>query len=107
MISYIHHTQNWSQKCWVGDKVEDIKIMLFCDASFAGELKGSKSTSGAVMCLVGPYTFVPLTQFAKKQGAVSHSFTEAEVISFDAAFRMLGLPMLTLLGSRRPKGCQQ
>ena len=61
MISYIHHTKNWSQKCWVGDKIQDIKIMLFCDASFARELKGSKSTSGAVMCLVGPYTFVPVS----------------------------------------------
>ena len=48
------------------------------------------------MCLVGPYTFVPLNRFAKKHGAVPHSSTEAEVFSFDAALRMLGLPVLAL-----------
>ena len=34
--------------------------------------------------------------FAKKQGAVSHSSTEAEVIAMDAALRLEGLPALML-----------
>jgi hypothetical protein len=43
--------------------------------------------------LVGPNTF-PLTWRCKKQGAVSHSSTEAEVIALDAAMRMEGIPIL-------------
>ena len=70
--------------------------MLFSDASFAGDLKDSKSTSGGILCLVGPNTFVPIAWLCKKQGAVSHSTAEAEVISLDAGIRMEGLPALYL-----------
>ncbi len=80
----------------VGDKAEDCFLALFCDASFAGDLRDSKSTSGALLVLVGPRTWVPITWFCKKQGAVSHSSSEAEVISLDAAVRMEGIPVLSL-----------
>ena len=70
--------------------------MLFSDASFAGDLKDSKSTSGGILCLVGPNTFVPIAWLCKKQGAVSRSTAEAEVISLDAGIRMEGLPALYL-----------
>ena len=42
--------------------------------------------------LVGPNTFAPLSWLCKKQGAVSHSSSEAEVISLDANVRQEGLP---------------
>ena len=48
------------------------------------------------LALIGPNTFVPLLWFVKKQGAVSHSSTEAEIISLDAALRMEGIPALLL-----------
>ena len=70
--------------------------MVFSDASFAGDLRDSKSTSGGVVCLVGPRTFVPLTWMCKKQGATSHSSTEAEIIALDAMLRMEGIPALGL-----------
>ena len=38
----------------------------------------------------------PSVGFAKKQGAVSHSTAEAEVISLDAGIRLEGLPALSL-----------
>ena len=46
-----------------GDRVEDIKLTLFSDASFAGDLQDSKSTSGGFLALVGPHTFFPLGGF--------------------------------------------
>ena len=70
--------------------------MLFSDASFAVDLKDSKSTSGGILTLAGPNTFVPISWLCKKQGAVSHSTAEAEVISMDAGVRMEGLPALFL-----------
>ena len=96
LISYLRHTQDWTQTCYVGDHPDDCFLVCFCDASFAGDLEDSKSTSGAYVVLMGPRTFVPVTWLCKKQGAVSHSSTEAEVIALDAAMRMECLPLLVL-----------
>jgi len=61
LISFLHHTKFHAQMCYVGDSPSQCKLMLFRDASFAGDLRDSKSTSGCILCLVGPNTFVPLT----------------------------------------------
>ena len=96
LISYIHSTTNWVIRCMVGDKFEDIKLAVYSDASFAGDTGDSKSTTGGVLCLVGPRTFIPLNWICKKQGAVSHSSTEAEIIGLDTMMRMEGIPGLHL-----------
>ena len=96
LICYMHQTGDWAQVCFVGDSPSDCRLALFSDASFAGDLRDSKSTSGVFMCLVGPNTYVPICWMCKKQGAVSHSTAEAEVIALDAGVRMEGLPALTL-----------
>ena len=96
LISYIDSTEEHVQVCIVGDGPEECKLALFSDASSAGDLRDSKSTSGAFLALVEPNTFVPLTWMCKKQGAVSHSSSEAEVVSLDAGVRMEGIPALTL-----------
>ena len=44
--------------------------------------------------MIGPNTCVPLGHMVKKQGAVSHSSTEAEVIALDACLRVDGIPAL-------------
>ncbi len=93
-ISYIKITEHYVQHCFIGDAPENCWIAMFCDASFAGYLRDSKSTTGAYVCLVGENTFMPLTWICKKQGAVSHSSTEAEIIVLEGALRMEGLPCL-------------
>jgi len=98
LISYIEHTKQYTMTSFIGDELQDCLLMLFCDASFAGDLVGSKSTSGALLCVVGPRTFCPITWLCKKQGAVSHSSTEAEVIAMDAALRLEGIPAIQLWG---------
>ena len=96
LIAYIHKTKDFVQHCFVGDEAQSCKIGLFCDASFAADLSDSKSTTGALLCVFGPSTFVPITWVCKKHGAISHSSTEAEVIALDAALRLEGLPALML-----------
>ena len=96
LICYMHQTAEYAQICFVGDAPGDCWLTLFSDASFAGDLRDSKSTSGGMLCLVGPNTFVPLNWICKKQGAVSHSTAEAEVISLDAGIRLEGIPALSL-----------
>ena len=46
--------------------------------------------------LIGPNTSVPMGHLCKKQGAVTHSSTEAEVVALDACLRVDGIPALTL-----------
>jgi hypothetical protein len=95
LICYMHQTSDYAQICCVGDAPGDCWLTLFSDTSFAGDLRDSKSTSGGILCLVGPNTFVPINWICKKQGAVSHSTAEAEVISLDAGVRLEGLPALS------------
>ena len=92
----MEHTKTHVLTCYVGNKPQDIRVVLFCDASFAGSIQDSNSTSGAYLCLVGSHTFVPITWICKKQGAVSHSSSEAELISLDAGVRLEGIPALSL-----------
>ena len=61
-----------------------------------GDLEDSKSTSGGTLCVFGSHTFVPTSWMCKKQTAVSHSSTESEIISLDAALRLDGMPALDL-----------
>ena len=65
---------------------------MYADSDFAGDLRGSKSTSGVYMALVGPSTFAPLCAISKTQSAVSHSTAEAEVIALEYGIRSEGLP---------------
>ena len=54
------------------DEINDVSMILYCDADFASGLKCSKSTSGGHVALFGPNTFLPLAEVCKKQTVVSH-----------------------------------
>ena len=80
----------------MGNTAQQCRLGLFQDSDFAGDLEDSKSTSGEILCIFGSRTFVAKSWMCKKQTSVSHSSTEAEVISFDAGLRMDGIPALDL-----------
>ena len=88
LMCYINTTKDWNLESFIGDPVEDLKIVMYCDADFAGDRKDSKSTSGGVIALVGPNPFAVVSALSKKQSVVSHSSTEAEVVSLDVVLRM-------------------
>ena len=96
LISYIHHTCEYKQYCYVGDTAKQCRLGLFQDSDFAGDLEDSKSTSGGTLCVFGSHTLVPISWMCKKQTSVSHSSTESEIISLDAGFRVDGFPALDL-----------
>jgi hypothetical protein len=96
LASYMHHTTQLRQFSFVGDEVQNTKLALFVDASFAGDVRDSKSTSGAFLALVGPNTYCPIAWLCKKQTATSHSTTEAEIVALDAAIRLEGITTLSL-----------
>ena len=94
LMSYVHHHKHLMMQSIVGDPLDACRLLLFADADFAGDKTESKSTSGGVLVLVGPNTWAPLGAVCKAQAAVSHSSTEAEVISFEFGLRTEGLPAL-------------
>ena len=96
LISYVHHTSEFKQDCHVGNTAQQCTLRLFQDSDFAGDLEYSKSASGGIWCIFGSHTFVPISWMCKKQTSVSHSSTEAEIISLDAGLRMDGIPALDL-----------
>ncbi|WP_288992749.1 DNA (cytosine-5-)-methyltransferase, partial [uncultured Marinobacter sp.] len=96
LMCYINCTKDDVMTSHVGDPLEDCRLVMFVDASFAGDLRDSKSTTGVIMVLVGPRTFCPISWICKKQGAISHSSTEAEIIALDAGLRMEGIPLVSL-----------
>ena len=93
LISYIHHTCEYKQYCYMGNTAKQCRLGLFQDSDFAGDLEDSKCTSGGTWCVVGSHTFVPTSWIFKKQTSVSHSSTESEIIiSLDARLRLDGIP---------------
>ena len=84
LISYIHHTCEYKQYCYVGNTAKQCRLGLFQDSDCAVDLEDSKSTSGGTLCVFGSHTFVPISWMCKKQTSVSHNSTESEIISFDA-----------------------
>ena len=96
LIAFIHHHPHCIQYCFAGDYLCHCYLALFCDAGFAGDLNDSRSTGGWVLFLVGPRTRIPISWSCKKHGPVSHSSTEAEIVSLDAGTRMDGIPALML-----------
>ena len=79
LISHMLHTRDNVQLNIVGDTPENCSIVLYCYAGFAGDLQEPKSTSGGLLCSMGPHTFVTITWLCKKQ-------TEAEIISMETAY---------------------
>ena len=96
LISYIQHTCEYEQYCYVGNTVKQCRLGLFQDSDFAADLEDSKSTSGGTLCIFGSHTCVPIFWRCQKQTSVSDSSTESEIISLDAGLRLDGFPALDL-----------
>ena len=84
LISYIHHTCEYKQYCYVGNTAKQCRLGLFKTPILRGDLEDSKSTSGGTLCVFGSHAFVPISWMCKKQASVSHSSTESEIISLYA-----------------------
>jgi hypothetical protein len=81
LVCYMHSTRNLQQHAYVGESMSNCRLALFADADFAGDKSDSKSTSGIFIAAVGAKTCVPLIAISKKQGCVSTSTCESEVVA--------------------------
>ena len=94
LISYMHNTSDWRQIGSIGDELEDLRLVLYTDAIFAGDHSDMTSTSGGFLCFWGPHSFFPLGSISKKQTCQSLSTTEAETLSAVHGTKLLGCPAL-------------
>ncbi len=97
LFCYIHTTKGRKMIGWVADDIDDVQPHLFSDSDFAGTEGTLKSTSGVHLCLRGPHTSFPLSGQSKRQGCVSTSTTEAELVAASLALRTAGLPVITVM----------
>ena len=81
---------------WVGNDMKDLSIALYADADFAGCAQSLRSTSGSHMHIQGKRTRFPLAGGSKRQGCVSHSTPEAEIVAADVTLQTMGLPALSM-----------
>ena len=77
----------------MGNSAKQLRLGLFQDSDFAGDLEDSKSTSRGTLCIFGSHKFVPIW-VCEKQTSVSHNSTESEIISSDAGLRLDCIPEL-------------
>ena len=84
LISYIDHTCEHRQYCYVGNTAQQCRLGMFQDSDFAGDFEDSNSITGGILCIFGCHTFVPTSWMFKKQTSVSHSSTGSDIISLDA-----------------------
>ena len=95
LMCYVHHSSHQQMIGWVGDKKDELSLAVFADADYAGCGQSLKSTSGAHMHIQGKHTRFPLAGGSKRQGCVSHSTPEAEIVAADYALRTLGIPSIS------------
>ena len=99
LMCYIASSINVRMHGYVGDNQDGWSLDLFGDADFAGCKETRRSTTGVFHRIVGKYTRFPIAGVAKRQGAVSHSTPEAEIVAYAYAIRTEGLPVMDLMNA--------
>ena len=82
LINYVNQTKNFIQFCHVVNQIEDCKLGLFQDASFAGDVRDLKINVRRFTVRV--WTTHVCSNFVdvhKKQTAVSHSSAESDFLT--------------------------
>ena len=95
LVCYPNVTTDWVLRGFVGADPSALRLHLYADADFAGDIETAKSTTGAYLCIAGPNTLMPISTICRKQTCVCHSSTEAEVVAAEHALRTEGLQLLT------------
>ena len=96
LMRYVRSTLQWRQIGYGGNALPEATLHLYADADFAGDPETKRSTTGLHLVVRGSFTHFPIHGQSKRQGCVSHSTPEAEIVAADYAIRQEGLPALSL-----------
>ena len=96
IMCYIQATKAYRMVGYVGDPMKDIEPHVYADADLAGCAATQRSTTGIQAQLEGPHTCFPICGISKRQGCVSSSTPEAEMVAGHHAFNKVIIPQLDL-----------
>ena len=96
LMCYVNSTLDKRMIGWVGDPIATLSVGIFADADFAGCGETLRSTSGSHMHVQGKRTRFPIAGGSKRQGCISHSTPEAEIVAADSTLRNFGIPSIGL-----------
>ncbi len=65
LVEFINSTLDYRQYAFIGDDWADLELAIFVDADLASDKGDYKSTSGALLVLIGPNTIFPIYPFRK------------------------------------------
>ena len=94
-LTFITHVNTGNIVVW-GTQHNNADLDCFGAPIMQETLKTRSQHQEEILCIFGSHTFVPISWMCKKQTSVTHSSTEAEIISLDAGLRMDGIPALDL-----------
>jgi hypothetical protein len=98
LMSYIHHSYSYRLYAYMGEDQPKFTMDIYSDSDYAGCTQTQRSTTGSVIFLRGGEdTSVPISFMSKRQGSVSRSTPEAEIVAMDMTIRILTLPVLCLV----------
>ena len=96
LMCYVQSTKSKKLIGWVGNNIKSLSVGIYADADYAGCGQSLRSTSGSHMMAFGSHTRFPLAGGSKRQGCVSHSTPEAEIVAADYALRTHAIPVISL-----------
>ena len=81
---------------WVGDPIFLLRVYMYCDADFAGDIQTQRSTAGIFLALCGPHTLCSITWISTRQSCMSSCTPEAEMVSGHVGVKKVLLPHIDL-----------
>ena len=96
LMAYVRATLGKRTYGWVGDAARELQPQLYADADLGWCPSIQRNTTGVWHGVRGAHTCFPIACVSKRQGAVAHSTPEAELVSFDHALHVVGVPAMDL-----------
>ena len=81
LMGWLKKTIECVQVNWIGDPLGELRILLYCDADFAGCQTTNRCTSGIYCAIEGPSRSFAVAATSKKQHHTSYSTAGAESTS--------------------------
>ena len=92
VVEYAHSLLGKCLVGYVGNTPHELRPLLYADADMAGCSETQRSTTGVHHCISGSHTRFPIASVSKRQGCVSHSTPEVEIVSRCHAVQKIGIP---------------
>ena len=99
LMSYINNTTRYRMHAWNtrSDDLMEVHLKVYSDSDYVGCPVTQRSTIGSMVCLAGDGFIMSVGFMSNRQGCVSRSTPEAELVAMDMTIRMLVLPLLSLM----------